>query len=1478
MKIRFLRTGIVSTVFLLLIILAVAVLRPAYSSLTDYLENISEKYTDLLKEKTGLEVEYKSMSPSVFTGINLSDITIYDSETKTQVAHIHKANVSYGFWNLISSSPLYALKEVVVEGVTIEVERDIPAYEKILELLRSRKKNPEKKTENKEFVLEDLNLELPFRVIAKNIALHYSDQKNDIRLSVNSATLGEQNMGRGMQIRTSGQIQYRTELVKTDNYRSLIACGFSVSGTLLNSLEGSSANIRFLPVNSADYTISRIDTLMNYSDSTIHTRTVRSLLPCNVTADFKPATGDFDLRFDAQNLDVSSFIRAKNHTGLYAKIYGSRTTCSAFVKKEGEQFNYGLKGNLVTSENLLKTPVNFEFDIGGNNKIARIRKLSATGEALEMDLTLDYDIAKRQPSGVLSVDHLILKNGGVISTELYIDPMQQGFMCFSPQVFFDDRSLTALQLVVIPEDDSYDFTFDVDDYSHAEYERNGHVNIAGSYFGGKQKVFQASVKVSDVFADSIVRLGAFFTGEEKKAKLEKTAASLAQYITTNEIYISTDFKDYSYNMPVCVFASTKNDRQILVFGIDGSRDTIQLNRFDLLFGNNSASAVAAVELTDGFREFTFTSDLTVNSLPYRFAGNYSSQWLNISGDYDFNASVSLEDENFGSLSFVSLPVAFGKNILALSGDVDFYLGGSDGFTVNIGNISAEDASGSLLINPKIVLSGSASKYGLILDTISYTDNATVQQGSGSILWNLNDGIFDSIHGGINTSSPLSSERIDISVDFSNPGQMPFSVESLKNDFYLSSTVSLNSFALSRFSSEQGSDDVCTAEITATGTLSNPFVNINLQKFTMSYHGYPVEAKGNCVFDDTGININDFDISYSKIHFQKLYAKFSPSTFEGSVDTDISGKFLNKNFSMPVAMTINAFSTDPSKKSPDVYNILAHADCSGELFPTAFGVDVSVTKIPDRTDILVNNGRSAAITLSPGGKISASSGKDSVVAFKLNGTIDGRDINMSVTGINAELGEISRYFNIGYVNFKSGQASGAVRITGLTTDPEITGALTAVNPHVVVPVLSDSVMHADKIIFTAGNGMITVPKTLVYSGKGQCDVDCHIILDRTRIGSIELNAKTRGKKYVPADMSFPVIHTRGDAGLDLKLLFEPGLLTLRGSVRAENAVIEAITSVVQTTLSDSDVVRFIPLTKGGNAATRMSLDIDLDLYVGQKVQFLFNPLLRAIIAPDTPLQLYMNTDASSFGLVGDLKLRGGEVVWLNRNFYLKEGLIQFNEIQGKIDPRITIRAETKERDENNNQITIILSSKSQPISTFNPVITSSPAKSEREIMELLGQVVSADSSSAADVAMAGGDFLVQATVIRSIENTLREACNFDIFSIRTNVLQNAVKQTLNQNSNNQQITFGNFFDNSTVYVGKYFGSAMYVDALMHWTYDENKDKDENGVGGIVFQPEFGFEMASPFVNIRLGVAPDMDAIKENMWIPSTSVTLSWKYSF
>jgi hypothetical protein len=278
-----------------------------------------------------------------------------------------------------------------------------------------------------------------------------------------------------------------------------------------------------------------------------------------------------------------------------------------------------------------------------------------------------------------------------------------------------------------------------------------------------------------------------------------------------------------------------------------------------------------------------------------------------------------------------------------------------------------------------------------------------------------------------------------------------------------------------------------------------------------------------------------------------------------------------------------------------------------------------------------------------------------------------------------------------------------------------------------------------------------------------------------------------------------------------------------------------------------------------------------------MQVLLNPLLRGLVAPGTELTILADTLAGILEIRGDADLRGGEIVYLGRNFYLKEGRIAFNETFGAFDPRITIRAETRDRDSEGEQVTIIMTASNQLLSRFSPVYTASPSKSETEIMQMLGQIIAGDSATIGDLTFTMLDYGVQLAVLRRIETGLRELLNFDIFSLRTMVLQNVLKKRFDSAQDDKPITAGSVLENSTLYAGKYFGSSIYADALMHLSYDENEVLSGRSATGIVFQPEIGLEMASPFVTIRWSVAPELGKT-DFLWVDAASITLSWKFSF
>ncbi|MCR4823315.1 MAG: translocation/assembly module TamB [Treponema sp.] len=1490
MKSKIFGVSLGSAIFIFLLIATLALVRPVYLRVHEALSDFEKTLSEKLEKETGLAISYQSLSPSIFIGVNLRNVSVYDVASKDALVGIKKATLTYNVFGFFSKNPTLGLKKLTLNGLTVEYdamkERDF--VNKIKNLLQKKKtENPsgenlqgEKSSgQGEKFTLEDKALELPLDIVIKNLSLHYSDSKNDLLATLKILRLNDFSLSDGLGLETSGKVFYKTALYKSRGKWTSFASNFSISGTLFPDFNGSSALVTFSTASGADYSLSHLDMLVNYANEKFEIRTMRTVLPFSFYANYDlkkeklNLSGDFD-RFNP--LDLVSF---KRKPEIIRKIDGSTISGSLSAGISKDSFDYKSDINIGLTKKLLGQSMNVGLKCNGNKEFLNIDKLSASGSFIDADFNGSLDIKRLQPSGMLTLNYFMLKNGGIISTELYLDSYRNGFTFVAPQIFLNEKSFTGLQFIALPGNKSIDFEFELLDFAHADYEESGRLQIAGSFLTGKEKFVQASLQISNIFADSLVDTAGFFLPAEKKEIFDSISKALQPFIFNTEAYFSTDFKDFSVNAPVCLFANTEKDRQIITFAMDGSKEALQLSSFDLLFGNQTAHAEIGIDFADTLSEFSFTTDLTVNSVPYRFFGNFSPQWIAVSGDYNFDAIVSI-DENIGAtIQFNQLPFSLGKFVFASSTNSVLRWGKETGFEADIVSLEIEEPSAYLQFDPHLALSGSLNKYGFEVENISYTDSVSSLDGRGSLVWNINDGIFDSIHASFMAESPLSTEKFSLLADLTNPSLLPFSVESLKNDFYFSSEISINAFPSSRLLALQNPENTISADITASGTVSNPFVSVSLHKSFLLLYGYPLAASGAFVLDDSGINIQNLNCDWSLLKLSDLNASFNPDKFNGSayftMDADLMGKTIHAPFQ------IQLDGAAPKKKFaiPDYYSVTLFSEkISGDFIASDFPLKIMAMHTPGRFDIAtdVEDGFRAVYTTD--GKFAAKAGKGSPIQFNLDGSIINNNMNLNLTGIMADMRFICSEIEIPFVTFNSGLLTGAVRVTGPTTDPEFTGAFSVSHPNFLIPFISTNYLHADKVIMTIGQGEAVVPPTLVSLGKGLASVQYRMDFNRWIPNSLELIINIDENRKVPLDLTFPLIHAKGLASGNLNLSFTlPRDISISGNVVADNTDVEIVASSLQNNFSFENLLTTVPKQEQAN----INVTVDFDILVGQKVQLLFNPFLRGVVAPGTPLSLYFDSYTGDMEFKSDITLRGGEVAWLNRNFYMKEGRIIFNENQDSIDPRVTIRAETRERDENGNLVTIIMSASNQPVSAFNPVFSANPAKSEREIMQLLGQVISADSTGVSDILGSGGDFFIQSTVIRRIENTLRELLNFDIFSIRTNVLQNSIKLSMDEDKKNKQMSVGNFIDNSTVYMGKYFGSSIYVDSMLHWSYDENKINNGTSVNGIVFQPELGFEMNSPYVNIRLGVAPDIDSLQKGLldtWVPSTSMTLSWKFAF
>jgi hypothetical protein len=292
--------------------------------------------------------------------------------------------------------------------------------------------------------------------------------------------------------------------------------------------------------------------------------------------------------------------------------------------------------------------------------------------------------------------------------------------------------------------------------------------------------------------------------------------------------------------------------------------------------------------------------------------------------------------------------------------------------------------------------------------------------------------------------------------------------------------------------------------------------------------------------------------------------------------------------------------------------------------------------------------------------------------------------------------------------------------------------------------------------------------------------------------------------------------------------------------------------------------------------------DIMVTAGRRVEFLWPtrdfPMLRAYADMGAGARITVDTIGRRFSFTGDIDLRSGEIFYFERNFLIRNGTLSFNENEQQFDPRISARAETKDRT-NEGPVTISMIVDNAPLLSFQARFESSPALSQMEIFSLLGQSITgnpngAEGEGANNAFLASSaDLLTQFQVVHRIERTIRDFLRLDMFSIRTQVLQNYVFQAigLHKDPVDRIATVGNYFDNTSVYVGKYIGSDMFIHSMVSLRYDETKPT----MGGYTFEPDFGVELRSPLGNIRWNLVPTHP---ENWYISDNSFTISWNWVF
>ncbi len=1486
-KQRYIKIGLCVFFFLSLLVAVNRLLHPVYERIGAQIQKTVQAFRSDLKDAAGLDISYKSLSPSVLSLININGISVVDAKSGLEVASIERLSLGYSLRDLFSGNAKNSVENLTLRDVEIKILSQKNDFW-LRQILERRKAGQEIELEEKsggERVREFLE-NLDFNNITLNLGADIRVYRLRFLFEAASDSF-EANISKAF-VAARGQTKVDANFsgaffASVKNQR--LSGSLDFSALIPRGVDGSSAVLRFSNLSALNYRARFVGFLAEYRSQVLSFKMLPSArnVYAEASADFN--SGDILAKLYADGFDLNNFVQTTKNDALTKGLFSMNFSLSADAKynyKNGV-FGYSSSGDIFVPGSVIPAK-NFQSDTivsyslsGDQNKIT-IPYFKTSGDRYNLSFDGAFDFAAKRPSGTFAVESFVLPNGGVVSTEIFIDAYQNGFMCFAPQVFLGQNVFTAAQLTLRPVADSWDWTFEVSDYSHDG--DPGVVSLFGSY-SPLTKASQASLSFSAIYIDSMVKTAAFFAEENMQPLLLAGADAVQSYVFSCDTFASGVGKEFSFSVPYAILANTKRDDQMLILEADGNQQTFQLSRLEFVFGGQKLLMDGIIEKFPESTDRLLSGRLELNGIPYSFSGLANKNWLEINSEYGMRFTLNTDTSGEiavlnGSFEATGFPVKINDNTFSFTTESSFSYSIDKGIRALVPYFDGRLLEGTSSLNPVVTFSANIDQSGVFFDNMAYSDNVSVLNGSGVFLYRFEQDLFESADFNFDLSNSLGLEKVALYGNIINSLKTPLTVGSLFSgsfisNLFITANFDIQSLRSSRFFAESEDSDTVNANIVAQGMIGNPFVTIDIPSAVMTIQGKPLSLRAQAIVEDKVFSIQEAEADWDESKITNVLATFDQKTWDGDLTFDLKTKIFGKDVLASAKAKIQALS-EVSKGVPDSLSV--DFDAAEKRIDKKGGekYHLGVMKIQDQLILSTSQNIGLSGTVSNYQDLDLTIKNSVPFNMKIKGSVSKEFLNVGVSDIQINGRELLNSLGINVARIYKGIAGGAFNLIGPPSNPGFYGQIDIPDAEFNFPNFFKKRASTPMLsLFLEGSQFYTEPTRCLLQ-KQPLDVTVNIQMNKLAFESLDVRVQTIDNNFVPLNMNLSEMHVKGDFLADMTIALENDTIGVSGELTAKNANAEfgatRLNEIISGLASDDD----------NDDDDDMPVDVDLRIKAAQRVQISYTTFLRAVIVPGTELDVSYSGESKRLSLDGEVPIRSGEIVYLNSSFFIREGKIHFRNSDESFDPSVSILAECKTRDENSEPCTITLEVENQRLSQLTPRLSASPAKSEREIMEILGAIMTANSNNAASLALATGDYALQTVFVRRLENALRDFFKFDIFSVRTMVVQNAVKQGVSRDSSGSDNLAGNYLDGTTVYIGKYIGESLFADGMLRLNYDKNRIDSDYTYDGISFRPEVGFELAAPFAKIRWSMSPDLESILNMKLVENTALTLSWKLSF
>jgi hypothetical protein len=1118
--------------------------------------------------------------------------------------------------------------------------------------------------------------------------------------------------------------------------------------------------------------------------------------------------------------------------------------------------------------------VSYAVTAAGTGEYVRFRRLLLAFPRGEIQYAGSLDFKTLSPNGTISVHDFSLASDGAspdpdggageyaINADLTVNSYGRTIALFGDSVSMGSVLFTALDVDIRREDEGFTFDFSALRVSGEEsYEdaRISRLSAEGS-LDYEPRHLQASLILDAFSADDMLRM--FRPLAIVPAFPEPVSLIAADTSITTEIFITTDFDQILYNAPRFVLVYREGQREIVALAsVSGTNRHFELNESRIVLAGSTAEVSGYLDFYNP-NDIAFFLRASYQDMSYYLEGGILDQRsLSIQGSYGLSVYLARTSEGgySGYAEAASIPVPFQKQFFRLGFLSSLRYESSQSWSADLTRLEISELATPASSSASLRFAGRADQHGMSLYDIVFDDGRGELFGRAALSWGGDTEAEPEMPvPEIPSPGPAAGAEQDWSLITlslrleDGRGREMYNLEGRYERKYDEEFLEIRllgrEMQLGRVSAS-----VPTAQATGEGWLhwtpgGSYEMTAVLSSLTARYNENLISLSAQGSLTEDEIAVSNLRMSYGNLEVElpmfRLNRRDSGVWARGRLRGIAVGRRIEGSFTAEADIEV-----------PESWFALGEAlnSFSGAVNVEQIRLDTLEVSEPFR---LIFSRDKSLIALSGGprnmlrfriagdGSFYAGLSYPSPIRGAAAGTITANRIDARASNLYVDLTALGRLLPYKEtVALTGGLANVSVDIRGPLGDPEFFGTAWGNSVRLEIPqYLGAELGPVPMTVTLEGNEMRFGPVN-VPAGKGAGIVSGWFRFDRWIPNTFSIDITSSRESPVPFDFEILGIIARGGASGSMNVSMRDSRLLLSGNLLGEDTEIILDVQGITAAMDQPD-------------SGDIGIIADFTLTTGRKVEFFWPtadyPLLQAAAAAGIEIKIASDSETGRFSITGDVDFRSGSLYYGQRSFYIREGTLFFNENEIQFDPRITVRAETRDRNDD-GPVTISMIVDNARLVDFTARFESDPPLSQIEILSLMGQNLTGlpaeggEGVRVPNIVFSGVDFLSHSLVFRRMERIIRSFTRLDMFTFRSPIVQNFISSRWNPVDNGER---GNYFDNTAVFFGKYFSSDMFFQGSVLLQYDANKLK----MGGYTFDANLGIELRSPLFDIRWNIAP------------------------